>query len=124
MTIMNFSAGLKAAAEQGIAVAQYYLGICYYNGEGVKQDFNEAFRWYKSAAEQGNADAQCRLGNCYKNGEGVQQDYNEAFRWYKAAAEQGNRTIMRPSAGIKLPLNREMQKLNAGWEIVIIMEKE
>jgi hypothetical protein len=35
-----------------------------------------------------------------------------------------NRTIMRPSAGIKLPLNREMQKLNAGWEIVIIMEKE
>ena len=72
------------------AAAQNSLGNCYYNRQGVRQDYNEAFRWYKAAAEQGFAPAQCNLAVCYYNGRGVKQDYNEAFRWFKAAAEQGH----------------------------------
>ena len=47
----------KPLAEQGIAEAQYNLGIMYDNGYGVTQDHAEAVRWYRMAAEQGNAAA-------------------------------------------------------------------
>ena len=43
---MKLSAGIKLA-EQGDAGLQYCLGWLYYIGEGIKQDYNEAFRWFK-----------------------------------------------------------------------------
>ena len=46
------------AAEQGHAVAQFNLGKCYYDGEGVEQDMQKAVEWYTKAAEQGDEDAQ------------------------------------------------------------------
>ena len=41
------------AAEQGNAVAQFTLGKCYFYGEGVEQDKQNAVEWYTRAAEQG-----------------------------------------------------------------------
>ena len=38
------------AAEQGDPEAQYYLGVMYDNGLGIKQDFFKAFEWYQKAA--------------------------------------------------------------------------
>ncbi|MBE6293239.1 MAG: tetratricopeptide repeat protein [Bacteroidales bacterium] len=78
------------AAEQGHAKAQYNLGVCYYNGDGVQQSYVKAAKWYRKAAEQGNMYAQYNLGVCYANGEGVEQSKSEAAKWYKKAAEQGN----------------------------------
>jgi len=49
---------LRPLAEQGDAVAQNYLGVMYYNGQGVPQNYAEAVRLYRLAAEQGIADAQ------------------------------------------------------------------
>lgn len=46
------------AAEQGHADAQFYLGVAYDNGWGVRQDYSEAVKWYRKAAEQGLAQAQ------------------------------------------------------------------
>ena len=77
-------------AAQGNAEAQFCLGCCYYNGEGVPQNYTEAAKWYCKAAEQGNADAQFCLGWCYYNGEGVPQNYTMAVEWYRQAAEQGH----------------------------------
>ena len=54
------------AAKQGDAVAQYNLGVCYDDGEGVEQDKQKAVEWYTKAAEQGLAEAQCDLGLCYR----------------------------------------------------------
>ena len=79
----------KAAAEQGHADAQYNLGVCYLNGQGVKQNYNEAFRWYKAAAEQGDACGFFNIGVCYQNGEVVKQDYKEAYYWYLIAYLNG-----------------------------------
>ncbi len=79
----------RPCAEQGLADAQYNLGLMYQNGHGVPQDDAEAARWYRLAAEQGYADAQLNLGVMYENGLGVLQDYAEALRWYRLAAEQG-----------------------------------
>jgi len=78
------------AANQGNAAAQCNLGNCYYNGQGVTQDNNQAVEWYKKAAEQGNTSAQYNLGVCYHNGKGVAQDSNQAAYWYKKAADQGD----------------------------------
>lgn len=35
------------------SVAQYYLGLCYYEGQGIAQDFFEAEKWFKKSANQG-----------------------------------------------------------------------
>lgn len=80
----------RPLAEQGNAGAQYNVGLMYYNGWGVPQDYKEAAKWYRKAAEQGHADAQYNLGVTYVNGLGVPQDYKIAASWYRKAAEQGD----------------------------------
>ena len=77
------------AAKQGDAPAQYNLGLMYTQGQGVRQDYVEAVKWYRKAAEQGDAVAQYNLGLKYADGIGVRQDYVEAVKWYHKAAEQG-----------------------------------
>lgn len=80
------------AAEQGHALAMANLGLCYANGNGVKQDYQQAVEWYRKAAEQGNALAEGCLGWCYKYGNGVKQDYKLAAEWYRKSAEKGHAT--------------------------------
>jgi len=80
----------RNAAEQGDATAQYNLGNCYYNGNGVPQNDSEAVNWFRKAAEQGHADAQYNLGYCYYDGKGVPQNDSEAVNWFRKAAEQGH----------------------------------
>lgn len=81
---------LLKRAEEGDAEAQNELGDCYYYGEKVEENKDQAFIWYKKAAEQGDADAQYSLGWCYENGEGVVRDAQQALMWYKKSAENGN----------------------------------
>lgn len=102
----------RKAAEEGNSYAQYCLGICYETGNGVPQDHNQAFKWYREAkdgtdvpdewidavkwyrkaAEQGDALSQKNLAWCYANGKGVPEDDGEAVKWYRKAAEQGETT--------------------------------
>lgn len=80
----------RKAAEQGLADAQFSLGDCYLEGEGVTQNMTEAVKWFRKAAEQGLADAQFALGACYQSGTGVTQNIAEAKKWHQKAADQGN----------------------------------
>ncbi len=79
---------IKKGAEQGYVEDQSHLGYCYYIGEGVAQDYEEAVKWYTAAAKQGNVYAQNNLGCCYYYGEGVEQDYKKALKWFNKAAQQ------------------------------------
>ncbi len=81
---------LQPLAEQGHADAQNFLGQMYYNGEGVSQNYSEAFKWYKLSAEQGESDSQFELAWMYDKGEGVPQNYKQAVKWYRLVAEGGN----------------------------------
>ena len=81
---------VEVKAKQGNAGAQFMLGLCYANGEGVAKDYVEGMKWYRKAAEQGDAVAQFMLGGCYYQGEGVAKDFVEAVKWFRKAAEQGN----------------------------------
>lgn len=78
------------AADKGNATAQELLGECYFNGNGVDQDYKKAFDYYLKAANVGIINAQERVGHCYCNGCGVLQDYKQAIKWYTKAAAQGN----------------------------------
>ena len=77
-------------AEQGDADAQFNLGVKYYYGEGIPQDFKKAIYWYTKAAEQGDVRAQFSLGAKYYDGEGAPQNNSRAAYWFTKAAEQGN----------------------------------
>jgi TPR repeat protein len=78
-------------SRQGNATAQYNLGVMYYYGAGVKQDYQKAFEWYSKAAEQGDiyAPYAYALAGMYYDGKGVKQDLSKAFEWYEKAAKHG-----------------------------------
>ncbi len=82
--IDNGSANQKKAG-----ASQYALGVMYYKGEGVPQDYSLAAQWFRKAATQGSREAQCRLGLMYYSGQGVPQSGQEAVKWLTHAAEQG-----------------------------------
>lgn len=69
-------------AKLGNAVGQSEIGVLYYYGQGVGQDFKEAMTWYRKAVDQGSARAQNGIGGLYLNGKGVKQDLREAMTWY------------------------------------------
>ena len=67
----------------------YELAIRYYEGEGVEQSFDTAFKYYLMAAERGHATAMSNVGFMYDRGEGVERSAEKAFEWYKRSAELG-----------------------------------
>ena len=78
----------RPLAKQGVADAQYNLGVMYGEGLGVPQDYAKAVGWWRKAAEQGHATAQYNLGVAYHNGEGVPQNYAQAHMWHNLAASR------------------------------------
>lgn len=73
-------------AEQGTASAQFYLGLMYEKGRGVRQDHSTALMWFRKAAAQGYAGPQNNLGLIYERGRGVRKDVVRALMWYTIAA--------------------------------------
>ena len=95
----------RKAAEQNLAKAQYNLGVCYAEGQGVvvdgeaaakwlhkaaDQNLAEALTWLRRAAEQNHAQAESNLGVCYDRGQGVAKDGVEAVKWLRKAAAQND----------------------------------
>jgi len=72
---------IRRAAEQGVATAQFNLGMKYLQGDGVPQDYEEAEEWFRQSAEQGNTSAQCMLGAMYATGLGVIENPIQAYMW-------------------------------------------
>jgi TPR repeat protein len=83
---------LQAPAACGHKRAQRLLGVMYYAGEGVHQNFEKAARWCRLGAEQGDAIAQRYLGGMYLTGEGLPTAPREGIKWIRRAAE-GNDVI-------------------------------
>ena len=89
----NYAVALKEIgplAKAGNAEAEHLLGLMYYMGRGVAQDYKQAMTWHKKAALQGKADAQYVVGAMYYTGNAVPQDQKQAISWFRKAAEQGH----------------------------------
>lgn len=65
------------------------LGIAYNDGEGVKQNFFEALKFYKRACDLNNSMACNNLGILYSNGQGVKQNHSTAKQYYGKACDLG-----------------------------------
>lgn len=81
---------LKALAEKGDIMAMSILGERYDAGEGIKENNQEAVRWYTKAAERGHIKSQYNLALMYDKGEGVAKDKRLALIWYRFAGDQGH----------------------------------
>ncbi len=79
----------RQAAVNGIANAQYNLGVLYHQGLGVDQDLKEAIKWYRAAAERGHPEAHYNLGIAHIEGIGVTYDPKRAAAYFETAAAGG-----------------------------------
>lgn len=78
---------LRAAAMQGDAEAQLWLGIAYDRGYFGSIDYRESLKWLEKSAAQGLPDAQFALARMYGDGHGVPQSDEEAAAWFRQAAD-------------------------------------
>jgi len=86
-----------------VSSAKYYLGFMYWHGQGVRQNYEEAVKWFRDSADSGhNDEAQYWLGNAFFSGQGVKQDNEIAEIWYRYSAEQGNAEAQYSLGGINL----------------------
>ena len=53
----------------------------YYYGNGVRQDYAEAVKWYKKSAEQGNKHAQNNLDYLYEHRDSITSNFDKAIKW-------------------------------------------
>ena len=81
---------LEKSAAQGHRDALYELGVCYMNGEGVRNDSLKTEELWKKAVQLGNVDAMVALGAAYRGGKGIPENPAACFEMYKAAAEAGS----------------------------------
>lgn len=104
-------------AEKGQVDAQYNLGVMYYSGDGVKQDYVEAAKWLRMAAQQGDKQAQYYLGSMYLNGEGVKQSESEAHKWFTMNRhDHRHNHAQMEKWHAQLAVMRKQEELRAGYE--------
>lgn len=83
----------EKASESGLAIAQFRLGLLYYNKQ---KNYEIARKWLLKASEQGIIEAQIKLIKMYMFGQGLalgesvkENDYIEAWKWCFVAEAQG-----------------------------------
>jgi TPR repeat protein len=80
---------LAINAAIGDDVAQYNLGVEFFRGANVPQDYAKAANLWRKASDAGNTGASNNLGFLIYYGMGVEQDYPEGIRLWRLAAGRG-----------------------------------
>ncbi|HJZ24204.1 MAG TPA: tetratricopeptide repeat protein, partial [Candidatus Babeliales bacterium] len=84
------------AVNNNNALAMYKIGLCYTFGKGVKQDHDEAIKWFHKAIQEdthdfdGSFGAYIMLGYYFQEGlTGKEPDRKAAIEWYEKAIAEG-----------------------------------
>ncbi|KAL2824170.1 hypothetical protein BDW59DRAFT_89155 [Aspergillus cavernicola] len=80
----NHPVGVEKIASK----AAGHIGLMYLRGEGVEQNFETAYNWFKNGLANGDALCQHSIGLMFLHGFGVQQDAFKASSYFKSAADQ------------------------------------
>lgn len=80
----------QPAAERGDSTAMLTLGMLYFRGAGVRQDYAAALKWWRAASALGSIRAQNNIGVIFRDGLGVERSYDEAIKWFELAAVHGD----------------------------------
>lgn len=102
----------KSSAEKGNLVAQTYLGLCYFTGDGTKIDQSKAVAIWTSAAEHGSVESLRYLGIAYASGSGINKDKNAAFQCFSRAAQLGDEESRKAADKLRLDLSMENSEKN------------
>lgn len=88
------------------------IGLCYLQGNGVKEDKKEAVKCFRTAAEKYSSGvAYHNLGICYENGFGVRKDYKKAIEMYGKAVENGEKAGLEGIKNVYLKMGEDKSKL-------------
>lgn len=79
----------QKSANQGHKEAEYRVGLCHFESQGVMFDQALGCKWFHKSAEKGVAIACFYLGQAYNYGNGKEIDKDEAIIWYKKALSGG-----------------------------------
>ena len=80
---------LMQLVERKYIKAYSMLGVCFYKGYYVEQDYEKAFNYFSLAAQEGYAPALNNLSLHYLYGYYVEKDKNKAFELMKESADLG-----------------------------------
>ena len=69
---------------------QYLLGMLYFEGKGVRQNYTKALKLFDDAGFFGSVEAIARLADCYEHGIGVEENWSQANNFYRLAASRGH----------------------------------
>jgi len=76
-------------AQKNNPEAQYCVGVMFYFGIGINQNYEKAFYWFSKSAEQDHPVAQFNLSQMYFEGEGTSKNDALALKWLEKAASHG-----------------------------------
>lgn len=98
--IFDFSTLLYNAQHYDDWLDELMLGHLYIGGDGVRQSYPRAMKWYRISAENGCASAMNDIAGMYSRGTGVREDEETAAFWYRKAlgeryAEEDDRSWAR-----------------------------
>ena len=80
----------EGASEAGDPMAQFTLGLWYYQGKGgLNADVKKSFQLQLQAAQQGHPAAMFNVGTAYLVGDGIGKDVSEAVEWLEKAGQVG-----------------------------------
>ena len=90
------------------------LGVRYYNGKEVKQDYVKSFKWFQKAAEARDKKGMEYLADAYRDGIGVKKDLKMARYWYKEASDLGNTDAKKSLIALREEIKGKKKKDNGG----------
>lgn len=80
---------LETVSREEKSFAQYALGLMYWQGLGIKQNYTEARHWLELAANNGHGDAALKLAVLLLEGKAGVKDSQNAFQWMLRSARWG-----------------------------------
>jgi len=79
----------RAAAQNNLPIANYYVGLYYELGRTVDKDLTKAFGFFQQAAQSGVPLGMQKVGLYYLNGAGTIKDPVAATGWFSRSAAAG-----------------------------------
>ena len=101
---------LSLAADKNYKISQRKLGILYYFGKYVKQDFKKSIHYLKLAADQNDTEAQNLLGLAYCDANNPDNELNKGIQYLTLAADQNNLNAQINLANIFRIIEKDYEK--------------
>jgi len=81
---------LREDAKNGDPVAEFNVGLYFYEGLQSRKNHDKARKWFQRSARHGFSEGQYYFALMLEEGEGGRKDRSKAIKWYRAAAGQGH----------------------------------